>query len=120
MEPGCVVPAGGSAASGGWRAPPGVERAGGGARTRAGRETAARHAHPQRRRRRRRRHPRGIRNGMGFPAQLPIPYAVLKIAQQLEGAGYETGCVGGASRDNLLGGENHALDLTTAAPPAEV
>jgi tRNA nucleotidyltransferase (CCA-adding enzyme) len=57
---------------------------------------------------------------MGFPARLPIPDAVLKIAQQLEGAGYETWCVGGAIRDNLLGVENHDFDLTTAAPPTEV
>src|SRR5438093_7572044 len=57
---------------------------------------------------------------MGFPARLPIPDAVLKIAKQLEGAGYETWCVGGAIRDNLLGVENHDFDLTTAAPPAEV
>ena len=57
---------------------------------------------------------------MGFPARLPIPDAVLKIAQELEGAGYETWCVGGAIRDNLLGVENHDFDLTTAAPPTEV
>src|SRR3989441_13047324 len=57
---------------------------------------------------------------MGFPARLPIPDAVLRIAKQLEGAGYETWCVGGAIRDNLLGVENHDFDLTTAAPPAEV
>jgi len=57
---------------------------------------------------------------MEFPARLPIPDAVLKIAKQLEGAGYETWCVGGAIRDNLLGVENHDFDLTTAAPPGEV
>jgi tRNA nucleotidyltransferase (CCA-adding enzyme) len=57
---------------------------------------------------------------MAFPARLPIPDAVLHIAQQLEAAGYETWCVGGAIRDNLLGVENHDFDLTTAAPPAEV
>src|SRR6195256_733140 len=57
---------------------------------------------------------------MPFPARLPIPDAVLHIAQQLEAAGYETWCVGGAIRDNLLGVENHDFDLTTAAPPAEV
>jgi len=57
---------------------------------------------------------------MGFPARLPIPDAVLRIAKQLEGAGYETWCVGGAIRDNLLGVENHDFDLTTAAPPGEV
>jgi tRNA nucleotidyltransferase (CCA-adding enzyme) len=57
---------------------------------------------------------------MGFPARLPIPDAVLRIAKQLEGAGYETWCVGGAIRDNLLEVENHDFDLTTAAPPTEV
>src|SRR5690242_330943 len=57
---------------------------------------------------------------MAFPARLPIPDAVLHIAQQLEAAGYETWCVGGAIRDNLLGLENHDFDLTTAAPPSEV
>src|SRR5216683_7630718 len=57
---------------------------------------------------------------MDFPARLPIPDTVLKIAKQLEGGGYETWCVGGAIRDNLLGVENHDFDLTTAAPPGEV
>jgi tRNA nucleotidyltransferase (CCA-adding enzyme) len=57
---------------------------------------------------------------MTFPDQLPIPQEVLKIAQRLEAAGYETWCVGGAIRDNLLGVENHDFDLTTAAPPGEV
>src|SRR5437667_1203955 len=57
---------------------------------------------------------------MRFPARLSIPDAVLKIARQLETAGYETWCVGGAIRDNLLGVENHDFDLTTAAPPQEV
>jgi tRNA nucleotidyltransferase (CCA-adding enzyme) len=38
----------------------------------------------------------------------------------LEDAGYETWCVGGAIRDNLLALENHDFDLTTAAPPDEV
>ncbi len=57
---------------------------------------------------------------MGFPLRLPIPDAVVRIAQRLETAGYETWCVGGAIRDNLLGLENHDFDLTTAAPPADV
>src|SRR5256884_8290820 len=57
---------------------------------------------------------------MKFPDRLPIPPEVLKIAQTLEDAGYETWCVGGAIRDNLLGLENHDFDLTTAAPPEEV
>jgi len=57
---------------------------------------------------------------MTFPAQLPIPPEVLKIAQKLEDAGFETWCVGGAIRDNLLGVENHDFDLTTSAPPQDV
>src|SRR6059036_348530 len=57
---------------------------------------------------------------MSFPAQLPIPNEVLKIAKKLEDAGFETWCVGGAIRDNLLGVANSDFDLTTAAPPADV
>src|SRR5438105_13716382 len=57
---------------------------------------------------------------MKFPDRLPIPDEVLKIAQKLEQAGYETWCVGGAIRDNLLGLENHDFDLRSAAPPEEV
>lgn len=57
---------------------------------------------------------------MTFPDRLPIPEEVLRIAGKLEKAGYETWCVGGAIRDNLLGLENHDFDLTTAAPPPEV
>ena len=57
---------------------------------------------------------------MTFPEKLPIPSEVLTIAKKLEDAGFETWCVGGAIRDNLLGVENHDFDLTTAAPSAEV
>ena len=57
---------------------------------------------------------------MTFPEKLPIPSEVLKIAKKLEDAGFETWCVGGAIRDNLLRLENHDFDLTTSAPPAEV
>lgn len=53
-------------------------------------------------------------------AELHIPPEVIDIAKRLEAAGYETWCVGGAVRDNLLGVANHDFDLTTAAPPAEV
>ncbi len=53
-------------------------------------------------------------------AELHIPAEVVKIARRLEDAGFETWCVGGAVRDNLLGVENHDFDLTTAAPPAEI
>ncbi|HXJ30892.1 MAG TPA: CCA tRNA nucleotidyltransferase [Gemmatimonadales bacterium] len=55
-----------------------------------------------------------------FPQTLPIPREVLNIARRLEEAGYETWCVGGAVRDNLLHLENHDFDLTTAAPPEVV
>lgn len=54
---------------------------------------------------------------MTFPGTLPIPPEVLRIARRLEEAGYETWCVGGAVRDNLLHLENHDFDLTTAATP---
>src|SRR5712692_1587580 len=54
---------------------------------------------------------------MTFPTTLPIPPEVLRIARRLEEAGYETWCVGGAVRDNLLQLENHDFDLTTAARP---
>ena len=57
---------------------------------------------------------------MKFPPRLPIPAEVLKIATKLEDAGFETWCVGGAVRDNLLELDNHDFDLTTAAPPAEI
>lgn len=52
-----------------------------------------------------------------FPQSLPIPPEVVRIARRLEDAGYETWCVGGAVRDNLLHLENHDFDLTTAATP---
>jgi len=57
---------------------------------------------------------------MAFPTTLPIPSEVLTIAKKLEDAGFETWCVGGAIRDNLLGVENHDFDLTTSAPPGAV
>ena len=57
---------------------------------------------------------------MSFPARLPIPTEVLKIARRLEEAGHETWCVGGAIRDNLLGLPNHDFDLTTAARPEAI
>src|SRR3989449_350273 len=57
---------------------------------------------------------------MKFPSRLPIPDEVLRIAKKLEDSGYETWCVGGAIRDNLVGLENHDFDLTTAAPPDQV
>jgi len=57
---------------------------------------------------------------MIFPDRLAIPDEVLGIARTLEDAGFETWCVGGAVRDNLLGLENHDFDLTTAAAPQDV
>ena len=57
---------------------------------------------------------------MAFPQQLPIPKDVLQIAKRLEEAGFETWCVGGAIRDNLLGLPNNDFDLTTAARPEDV
>ena len=53
-------------------------------------------------------------------AVLPIPEPVLDIARRLEAAGFETWCVGGAVRDNLIGDENSDFDLATAARPADV
>jgi tRNA nucleotidyltransferase (CCA-adding enzyme) len=55
-----------------------------------------------------------------FPETLAIPPAVLGIAARLEGAGFETWCVGGALRDTLLGLANHDFDLTTQALPRDV
>ena len=54
---------------------------------------------------------------MTFPEKLTIPGDVSRIARTLEDEGFETWCVGGAIRDNLLGLENHDYDLATAAPP---
>lgn len=51
---------------------------------------------------------------------IPIPETVLDIAQRLEGAGFETWCVGGAVRDHLLGDTNADFDLATRATPDEV
>lgn len=57
---------------------------------------------------------------MPFPDHLLIPREVLKIAERLLAAGFDTWCVGGAIRDNLLGLENKDFDLTTAAHPEDV
>src|SRR5438105_11996740 len=122
MEPGRVAAAGGGGQGGrrGRRARAAAFGAGGGARAGARRTARARQPHPHRCRSGRHRDPRGLASGMGFPARLAIPETVVRIAQKLETAGYETWCVGGAIRDNLLGLENHDFDLTTAAPPEEV
>ena len=58
-----------------------------------------------------------------FPDAIPVPGHVVDILRQLEAAGYETWCVGGAIRDALLGDVHHPpqdVDLATAAPPAVV
>ena len=57
---------------------------------------------------------------MTFPQKIAVPDNVLRIAQKLEDAGYETWCVGGAVRDTLLGLPHHDFDLTTAAHPEKV
>ena len=59
-------------------------------------------------------------NLTAFPPQLPIPPEVLRIAETLEEAGFETWCVGGAVRDNLLDFQNSDFDLATSATPDQV
>jgi tRNA nucleotidyltransferase (CCA-adding enzyme) len=51
---------------------------------------------------------------------LDPPATVRRMAERLEGAGYETWCVGGAVRDALLGHPHLDWDLATAAKPEEV
>ncbi|MGE5099120.1 MAG: CCA tRNA nucleotidyltransferase [Deltaproteobacteria bacterium] len=48
------------------------------------------------------------------------PRPVLEIAKQLEDAGFEAWCVGGAIRDALLGHPDLDWDLATSATPAQV
>lgn len=57
---------------------------------------------------------------MHFPERIPIPDEVLGIARQLEAAGHEAWCVGGAVRDTLLGGGGQDFDLATSATPDQV
>jgi tRNA nucleotidyltransferase (CCA-adding enzyme) len=52
--------------------------------------------------------------------RISVPGAVRDIAARLEGAGYETWCVGGAVRDALLGQADLDWDLATAASPGDV
>jgi tRNA nucleotidyltransferase (CCA-adding enzyme) len=52
--------------------------------------------------------------------QLRPPRAVLEIADELENAGFETWCVGGAIRDALLGHPHLDWDLATSAKPGDV
>lgn len=51
---------------------------------------------------------------------LQPPPTVLEIANQLEDAGFEAWCVGGAIRDALLGHPDLDWDLATSATPAQV
>lgn len=53
-------------------------------------------------------------------SRLQPPVAVREICRALEGAGFETWCVGGAVRDALLGIETLDWDIATAARPEEV
>ena len=57
---------------------------------------------------------------MNLPGRLTLPREVLRIAEALEAAGYETWCVGGAIRDTLLQVPDQDFDLATAARPADV
>jgi tRNA nucleotidyltransferase (CCA-adding enzyme) len=57
---------------------------------------------------------------MAGDGSLQPPAGVLEIAAQLEAAGFETWCVGGAVRDALLGHANTDWDLATAATPAQM
>ncbi len=53
-------------------------------------------------------------------AKLRPPETVKRLAAQLEDAGFETWCVGGAVRDAFLGHAHLDWDLATAATPAQV
>lgn len=56
----------------------------------------------------------------GIDEATAAPVAVLEIAEALEGAGFETWCVGGAIRDALLGHPHLDWDLATSATPVQV
>lgn len=56
-----------------------------------------------------------------FPARLDVPEEVRRIAERLEGAGYEAWCVGGSVRDALLGERQGGdFDIATSAHPEQV
>jgi tRNA nucleotidyltransferase (CCA-adding enzyme) len=57
---------------------------------------------------------------MSLPINLAIPGDVRDIASRLESAGFDTWCVGGAIRDNLLNLPNNDFDLATAARADDV
>jgi tRNA nucleotidyltransferase (CCA-adding enzyme) len=52
--------------------------------------------------------------------ELRPPPAVLEITRDLEKAGFEAWCVGGAVRDALLGQHHLDWDLATNATPDQV
>jgi tRNA nucleotidyltransferase/poly(A) polymerase len=52
--------------------------------------------------------------------RLSPPPEILKIAETLEKAGFETWCVGGAVRDALLGHPHLDWDLATSARPQQI
>lgn len=54
------------------------------------------------------------------PAELSPPPSVLEITSDLERAGHEVWCVGGAVRDALLGHQHLDWDLATSATPDQV
>ncbi|HSM15452.1 MAG TPA: CCA tRNA nucleotidyltransferase, partial [Gemmatimonadales bacterium] len=55
-----------------------------------------------------------------FPDSIEVPARVLEIIQQLEDAGYEAWCVGGAVRDALLENPHADFDVATSATPDTV
>ena len=57
---------------------------------------------------------------IAFPAELPVPGEVMRIAERLEAAGHEAWCVGGSVRDALLGRSGGDFDIATSAHPREV
>jgi tRNA nucleotidyltransferase (CCA-adding enzyme) len=57
---------------------------------------------------------------MSFPDTVPVPEEILEIARELERAGHEAWCVGGALRDALLDDPHSDFDLATSARPQEV
>ncbi|MEO8294181.1 MAG: CCA tRNA nucleotidyltransferase [Gemmatimonadota bacterium] len=57
---------------------------------------------------------------MQLPTSIAVPEEVLEIARNLEEAGHQAWCVGGALRDALLGIPQSDFDLATSATPEEV
>lgn len=57
---------------------------------------------------------------VSFPPALKIPDSILRIAQTLEGAGFEAWCVGGTLRDTLLEHPHSDYDIATSATPEQV